>query len=160
MDEFVLDLITDRTQQDVDRWRELHDKGFAQMSDAERSEWLGYMKGRYNHEDMNRVERAVELLSERLTKIGYLPTPLVVKTDWTAEDTPYRGDIERYFNNIAALRGSMPFPEATPIAPTIGKRLNYIMANEIERILLDVDSFSKKTPDAWYRSGEIFSGEV
>lgn len=160
MSEIVLDLITDRTQGDVDRWRELHDKGFARMSAAERTEWLGQMKGRYNHEDMNRVERAVELLSERLTEYGYLPAPLVVKTNWTAEDTPYRGDIERYFNNIAILRGTMPFPEDTPDAPKIGDRLDYIVANNIEQILFYVNSFSNNTPDAWYRAGEIFSGEV
>ena len=160
MSEYVLNLITDRTQHDVDRWRELNDKGFTRMSEAERDEWFGYMKGRYSHEDLNRVERAVELLSERLREYGYLPTPLVVKTNWTAEDALYREDMERYLNNIAILRGAMPFPKDTPYAPTIDDKFDFVTANTIERILLDVNLFSEKTPDAWYRAGEIFSGEV
>ena len=155
-----LTLITDRTQQDVDRWRELHDKGWALMNDAERTEWLGFMKGRYNHEDLNRVENAVLRVSERLNELGYLHTPLVVKANWTAQDTPYVEDLERYLGNITVIRNSVPLPPGIPAAPTIGETLNYVKANNIEIILLEVDALAKKIPDAWNRSGEIFSGEV
>ncbi len=44
----ALTLITDRTGQDVSRWRELHDKGWLGMTEAEQSEWMGEMKGRYS----------------------------------------------------------------------------------------------------------------
>ena len=45
-------LVTDRTQADVERVRELAAKGFAAMTAAERAEWLAGMKGAYNAADL------------------------------------------------------------------------------------------------------------
>ena len=153
-------LITDRTSADVERWRQLHDKGFQKMSAAEKAEWLGFMKGRYTSEDMNRVESAVKAVSEALTELGYKHPTLSTKTNWTAQDCPTRDDMVRYFGNVAALREVIPVLRTTPAAPTVANRLNYARANDLEQILVDVDRVAKNIPQAWFAAGEIFSGEV
>ena len=44
----IVTLVTDRTQADVERVRELAAKGFAAMTADEQAEWLAGMKGTYN----------------------------------------------------------------------------------------------------------------
>ena len=56
-------LVTDRTEADVSRYSELRDKGWAEMTAAERAEWAAGMKGAYNpNSDMNRVASAMSYL--------------------------------------------------------------------------------------------------
>lgn len=155
-----LELITDRTLQDVERWRELHDKGWSAMTAAERSEWSGEMKGRYSFTDMNRVENAVAVLSDRFVGVGYLDTPLVTKTDWHQFSVPTRTDMTRYLGNIATLRGLVSVYDTTPFAPTVDQKFNYERANDIEKILLDIDEILTALPQSWFYAGEIMSGEV
>lgn len=156
----MLKFITDRTTRDVERWRHLHDKGWVNMSTAERNEWLGEMKGRYSYTDMNRVETAVETLSARLRELGYIHPPLSVKTDWSGLDCPTQGDMQRYYGNVAVLRSVSPVYKNTPVTPTVSQKLNYSRANDLEQILSDIDEITTKFPKAWYYAGEIFSGEV
>ena len=153
-------MIIDRTKQDVARWRELHDKGWDAMTAAERTEWLGEMKGRYNHTDMNRVESAVEALSARFVEEGYLASPLTVKTDWNRWSCPTLTDMERYLGNIERLRKLVPVYPTTPVTPTVKQKLDYNLANDIEKILVDLDDILTKIPQSVYRAGEIYSGEV
>ena len=130
------------------------------MSESERREWLGEMKGRYGHTDMNRVESAVATLSRRLNELGYKHLPLSVKTDWTREDIPTRDDMVRYYGNVEFLRQLAGVYPTTPVTPTVEYKLNYSRANDLEQILLDIDDITSKFADAYYYAGEIFSGEV
>lgn len=155
-----MNLITDRTSQDVARWRELHDKGLSAMSPAERVEWSGQMKGRYNHTDMNRVENAVKSLSDRMFDLGYLSTKLTVKTDWVESDSPTHDDFARYFGNVKILRDSVAVYGSTPFAPTVNTKLDHNRANDLEKILLDIDEITSGVSKSWYYAGELFSGEV
>ncbi len=109
---------------------------------------------------MNRVENAVKSISERLVENGYLSTPLSTKTDWSGLSVPTRADMERYLGNVATLRGLVPIYPTTPAAPTISQRFNYERANDIEKILLDLDDIITKIPHSWHRAGELYSGEV
>ena len=152
--------ITDRTWDDVKRWRELHDKGWAAMTASEQSEWTGEMKGRYTHNDMNRVENAVAELSGQFVDKGYLITPLTTKTDWNLWSVPTKTDMTRYLGNVATLRSLVTVYPTTPEAPTVDHRLDYERANDIEKILVDLYDILEKTPQSWFYSGEIYSGEV
>ena len=162
-----MNLITDRTTLDVERWKVLLNKGWNGMSESERQEWLGETtptpsaaKGMYTHNDLNRVESAVKVLSARLYDLGYLNSHLVVKTDWSYTDELTREDMERYYGNIARIRKNCTFYSSTPEAPTINQRLNHERANDIERILVDIDDISTRIPKSWYYAGEIMLGEV
>lgn len=155
----MLNLITDRTQTDVRRWRELRNKGWSNMTAEERAEWESSLKGAYNYTDMNRVEAAVEYVAERLREIGYT-VALNTKSDWDVTDKPTLADLNRYYSNVAQLREVIRVYQTTPITPTTEKKLDYQMANNLEQILVDIDELIGKTREAWYFSGEIYTGEV
>lgn len=152
-------LITDRTQADVDRFAELKAKGFHNMTDEEKAEWETHLKGAYNFTDMNRVESAVEYVANRLTEAGYVVMP-VVKKNWARTDKPTLADLTRYMKNVSDIRVALATYETTPEAPTTEKRLNYQTANAIEQILTDVDDLISKMVSAYYYSGDLYSDEI
>ena len=162
-----MDLITNRTLLDVERWKTLRSKGWDNMSLVERQEWLGEIettpsatRGMYTHNDLNRVEKAVESISRRLLDLGYMSSPLVVKTDWTQEDVVLKEDMNRYLGNIVTLCESVAQYPGIPTAPNVESRMTYSVANNIEKILMDIDSLATKIADSRRFVGEIMSGEV
>jgi hypothetical protein len=155
----ALHLVIDRTAQDVARWKYLRDKGWSRMTPEEQVEWSGTMKGAYSHADMNRVEGAVKLLSQRFTALGYPYFP-EVKTDWKDTDLPTRADMDRYFGNVEGLRNLVGIFVSTPPVPSTGNRLDYIMANHLEKNLMDLDRVYTNLTQSWSESGEIHAGEV
>ena len=155
----VLNLITDRTARDVERWRLLHSKGYAALTAEEKSEWDAGMKGAYNYEDMNRVESAVVFSANRLKETGHFVDP-VIHPEWHLGDYPTKEDMTRYFGNIALLRDLLPLYPTTPKAPTTGKKMDYLVANDIEKILSDIDRQVSAINQSWYYAGDVFTGEV
>ena len=133
----VVNLITDRTSEDVERWKTLLNKGWSRMSDEERAEWLTPMKGSYNSTDMNRVESAVEYIAELFVMAGYSFVPKV-KTTWQAKDRPTIDDMKRYFDNVAKLRSLTDVYSTTPAAPTMKNNMDWQTANDLEQILSDI----------------------
>ena len=162
-----MNMITNRTASDVERWRTLRDKGWANMSVSERQEWLGEItptpsaaRGMYTHNDLNRVESEVKNIVKLLEASGIDVPKLVTKTDWTYKDTLMDTDVERYYSNISTLREFFEVYQDTPKAPTIADNLNYTLANNIEKILVDVREIALRVIGFKYYSGEIFLGEV
>lgn len=126
-------LITDRTQADVERVKELAVKGFAAMTAAEQAEWLAGMKGAYNAADLNRVGTALNYLAGRLASICGRST-WTAKTDWAVTDIITASQAEAYRKQVQSIRDALTYPAGTPDAPELG-RLTYTGANDIERIL-------------------------
>ena len=155
----ALNLITDRTQRDVERWRLLHSKGYDALTDAEKAEWQTALKGAYNYVDMNRVESAVAFVANRLGELGYFVSP-EVKATWSITDHPTKADMNRYFGNIALLRAVLPLYQTTPKAPTTSKKMDYLVANDIEKILSDIDRQIATINQSWYYAGDVFTGEI
>lgn len=162
-----MNMIIDRTSLDVERWKTLRDKGWSGMTAEERSEWLGEIettpaatKGMYTHNDLNRVEKMVEVIVSRFKEAGYEPPELVTKTDWTYRDKVTKTDMTRYLANVLALREFFVVFSDTPRVPSIDARLNYKLANDIEKILNDVYNVADGLVRARYYAGEIISGEV
>lgn len=134
----LLTLITDRTAEDV-----------AQKT----------AKGFYNATDLNRVGAAVEYVAGRFQALGY-DFFVSVKKDWSESDTPTASQMETYRQNIATLRRQITVMQSTPETPETIRQLNYIRANNIEQILLDLDSLLDKLTKSWYFSGDLYAGEV
>ncbi len=134
----LLTLITDRTAEDV----------------ANKT-----AKGFYNASDLNRVGAAVQYVAERFAAQGYA-VAVSPKTDWTEKDIPTASELETYRQNIATLRALIAVMKSTPETPETMRFLDYIKANGIERILLDLDTLLTNAALAWYQSGELFAGEV
>lgn len=116
-------------------------------------------KGFYNASDLNRVGAAVQYVAERFAAQGYT-VAVSPKTDWLASDIPTASELETYRQNIATLRGLIAVMPTTPETPETMRFLDYIKANDIERILLDLDTLLTNAALAWYQSGEIYAGEV
>ena len=134
----VLSLITDRTMTDV---------------------LTGTDKGFYNASDLNRVGAAVKYIAERLTGYGYAVN-VSPKTDWPESDTPTASQMETYRGNIASLRAVIAVMASTPETPESMRALDYVKANDIERILQDLDTLITNMEQAWFFSGDLYAGET
>lgn len=156
---YGLHLVTDRTQLDVDRVSELVKKGWDNMTPEERSEWENGLKGAYNSSDLNRVQSAVRYLGDRLAAAGY-PLRLSDPKTWTAQDVPTQTELANYLADVRAIRGAFTLLNTTPPAPETMIGLNYIRANNIEQILLDVDTLLSNIVASFVYSGDIFGGEL
>lgn len=154
-----MNLITDRTAADVERYLTLRNKGFANLTAAERTEWLSPMKGAYNYTDLNRVEDAVGYVADKLRERGYR-VDISAKKTWTMTSLPTLSDMNTYLNNIKAIRSAFATLSTTPQAPSTIKGFTYKEANAIEQILIDVDQLLENMMSAWFFSGDLFSGEV
>lgn len=101
---------------------------------SERHEYVPYTeilptlatKGAYNYSDLNRVERAVAEISDRMG-LG-----LVTKTDWNMWDIPKVSDMERYLNNVKVIALAIG---STIVWPVTMNNFTYEQANNIELIL-------------------------
>lgn len=112
----------------------------------------------YNVSDLNRVGEAVRYLAERFTDCGYAVT-VTPKTDWTEDNVPTRKQLETYRRNIAELRRQLTVMQSTPETPETMRFLDYLKANDIERILLAVEDTLRRLEKTFWYSGEIYSGE-
>lgn len=155
----LLNLITDRTQADVDAVRALAAKGWAAMTDAEKADWTAGLKGAYNAADLNRVGAAVAYVAGRLADAGY-HAPVAPKQDWQMQDIPTPAQMQRYLADISTIRAALAVMPSTPDAPASMDKLTYTDANSIEQILLDMDALITKLISAYYYSGELIAGEV
>ena len=131
-------LVTDRTQADVD---------------------AGNAEGTYNASDLNRVGAAMNYVADRLKAAGYDPH-ISPKTDWKDDDWVDPAAQAVYLVDLAELRKQFTLYETTPEVSSDLEKLNYIEANSIEQILVDIDTLLTNIAAGWLYSGEIYSGEV
>lgn len=185
-----MELITNRTASDVSRVKSLLEKGWFNMTETEREEFISGMIGAYNHTDLNRVESAVQFVNDCLNSMQgdidtyreaqlvasdpfwlvpfAYPVTFETKTDWEVSDSPSVFDLERYLRNVSELTDRIPIVKNLP---STMDRLTIDGANEIERsILAEYDSGQNyeaetkrlidNTVKSFVYSGEIFGGEL
>ena len=181
------ELITDRTQADVDELVALLKKD---TFTADELTAFQTSKGAYNYTDLNRVESAVAYLAAAFVQaptdlrqyasdrnvawdavfdVPYDPDDyddITTKTDWAATDIPSATQMTRYLANVALIQSA--FTSAV-ILPSTMNNLTFDGANKIERALVEAyNSFVNMvaTREGYIRSamevsyaGEIYSGE-
>lgn len=113
----------------------------------------------YHATDLNRVEAACADLYQRFTDYGYAVT-VSPKADWSESDTPTTGQMETYRLNIAHLRAVIAIMASTPKTPETMRFLDYLKANDIERILQDLNTLITNMEQAWFFSGDLYAGET
>lgn len=131
-------LITDRTQADVDARNG---------------------KGTYNASDLNRVAVAMNYVAGRLESAGYDPH-ISQKTDWKDDDWVDPAAQAVYLGYLAELRSQFAMMQTTPPVPNDMEKLTYQEANDIEKILEDIDRLLANASQAWFYSGDIYASEV
>jgi len=113
-------------------------------------------KGYYNATDLNRVGHNIDYLAGLLNSYGYA-VAVAPKTDWQINDIQRATGMEQYIADLNALKdgfyGTVPLPDGmddlTPEA-----------ANNIERLLLEIEQSINNMAAALFYSGELFAGEV
>ena len=135
---YGLVLVTDRTQQDV----------------TNRTQ-----KGSYNASDLNRVGSAMDYLRDRFNSNGY-HIQINPKTTWREIDVPTQSDMTLYLGDLGTLKSAIALPVYTPEAPASMEYLTFTKANDIERILEVIDAMITLMVNAYWYSGELYSGEA
>lgn len=155
----ILYLVTDRTQQDVDRIRELSKKLNAGTATVEElAEWNSIaLKGSYDYSDLNRVGYAVQYLSEILKSRGY-DCPAIPKLDWSESGRGAPSDMAQYLQNVQTLRGILTLLPETPNVPADMEKLTWQEANAIEQILVDLESTIKTMLKTRVACGDAYCG--
>lgn len=137
-----MDLIINRTLADVEKALEYQMRGFQNLTETEKTEWLSGLKGSYNYTDLNRVESAVQMIANATN------VQVVTKTDWNTTDAFTLNDMERYLGNIRTIGGKN--------VPVSMVNMDYKIANQIEQSLIDLLTFI----GTWHPCGEVYCGEV
>lgn len=128
-------LIWDRSLDDVVFAKTLMTKYIngEQLTQDERMAWDAGLRGCYNARDVNRVEYHTRELQSLLNAEGYniqIDTSLWAKSDIMRYD-----DIARYLGNINDILDTFGRSSNAPPLPTIEQWIDYIAANDIEKIL-------------------------
>ena len=79
---------------------------------------------------------------------------------WYPEDIPLPMYVNQYISNLAELRKQFAMMASTPQVPADMAGLTHSEANDIEKILEDIDLLLTNAAKAWFYSGDLFSGEV
>lgn len=180
-------LVFDRTGADVERVKYLSTKiismGWDYLTADEQAEWFsgktvpltdangeqfvdangepllcreGIQKGSYNYTDINRVGDAMLALADLLTEAGY--STHVHPRKFKESDFISPADEQYYLKQAAIIHGSFPLYGTTPKVPPMVR--DYRQANDVEKILYDIDELLKKTQSQVVYAGEVFLGEV
>lgn len=142
--------------------------GLHLITDRKNSDVLnGTDKGSYKASDLNRVGAAMNYVADRLRAAGYDPH-ISPKTDWKDGDWVTPAAQAVYLGDLSELRKQFSVMKSTPEVPprilatgiNTNDGLTHTWANDIERILEDVDALLTNISAAWFFSGDLFSGEV
>lgn len=134
----MLNLIYDRTADDVAEALRLTQKAFAgTLTDEEKTVWLAGMKGAYDAIDMNRVAAAVLTLSGLLNAAGYKNEVSAQNFVEGEDSTDEKYSV--YLSNVQTLRDAIAVRASTPELPAADAKFDYVGANNIEKILADLD---------------------
>lgn len=129
------ELIYDRTQADVNDAKALISKYMRgeTLDGYEQGLWDKGLRGCYNTSDTNRVEYHTRELQSILNTNGYnihIDTRL-----WAKSDIMRYSDIVRYLGNIKTILDAFGRSANAPELPSIDVWIDYVVANDIEKIL-------------------------
>ena len=113
----------------------------------------------YNITDLNRVGQAMRYVAARLRACGFdvVVTP---RTDWVWTDRATPAAAKRYLNNLRKIRKALVLFASTPNVPSGKRPFTAEEANDIEKILIDVEDMVQRTMQCWYFCGDLYTGEV
>lgn len=165
----MTNLVYDRTAEDVAEVRrllwKLDPEVGEELTDEEWAKWNAGMKGAYNYTDMNRVESAVKTLAAALTAAGYPVEVTPVLKGSKSEDREWQeGDIVRwaqwttYLSNVQRLRDAYYTLAETGELPKPEDKLGYVGANNIEKVLADIDLLIDCMKASYRRCGTFRAG--
>ena len=139
--------IFNRNSNDVLKVQTYDTIGFQYLSDEQKQEWMGGLKGALNFNDLNRIENNMEFLANL-----YEIENMNFKTNWSCIDIPSRLDFQRIVVNLKVL-------ETTPKIPDLPLN-SYQKINDLEKILYDLYWVYENGSLAFARNDEKFKSEL
>lgn len=149
-------LVTDRTQADVNRVKQIAEKiKNGTVSESELEEYnKASAKGSYNYTDLNRVGRAVAYLASRMTALG-CNVSVTTKVDWKENDWITPSSAERYLADLEKIRSVFTQLSTTPSVPADMEKFTVEEANEIEKMLSDTEKLIQSLSGVFRHSGQV-----
>lgn len=132
-----MEFVTDRTQADVDARN---------------------AKGTYNTTDLNRVISNCNTIAQALNDAGYPVSISWSRTTWARTQIPTTDQMQEFLDNVNAIKAVLP--NNAPNAPASMAYLTYQGANDIEKILQDIDALLENLLSIFPRCGAAISGAV
>lgn len=157
-----MNLVFDRTEQDVADAKAIIKlillNGWDSLSSSQKATYLNGLKGAYNYTDLNRLENAISSVSQALNTYGYI-NKVNSKLDWGYAALPTTKDMARIKENIDNLRDAYYTYNSTPPTPAEGnlRFLDYVSANNLEKILYDVEEIAYKMVYSYRYSNTFYS---
>ena len=116
----------------------------------------GVVRGAYNYTDLNRVTAAMDGIKARLEKDGYrVDGYRDTVNEWSDSDAPRAAQLEAYLANVAAIRAVLDVLPTTPETPEDMDLLTWMEANDIEQILVDVETLAQSMRKVFRRSNQV-----
>lgn len=115
-------------------------------------------KGTYNAADLTRVTMAINEIAADLNAEGYPVTITWLKQNWLVTDIPTVEQMDNYLENVGKIKAALP--NTAPAPPASMAFLTYEGANNIERILYEVETLLNNTLSIYPRSGVWTSGGI
>ena len=153
-----LNLIYDRTQTDVNAAGSIRAKyqALRDWSGLTETEIMQLERGTLTNVTLNRVANAVSMLASALNAAGY--TVETTSQSFSEADRLKRSKYSVYLTNVQTLRDAIAVRASTPELPTADAKLDYIGANNIEKILADLDELLGWMKSSYRRCGTFQAG--
>ena len=145
-----IDPVTDRTEADVSYAKEILSKSWHELSNDQRNEYAGGLKGSLNRADLERIENDIQILLDVLeikseSYVGAVP------------EFPNERYFEKMRENVAAIRSKHSVHTDTPDVPELPFN-TWFKINAVEKILADVYEIANS--QFYYYSNEIYAGDI
>jgi hypothetical protein len=111
--------------------------------------------GYYNATDLNRVGEAVAYIGGLLNFYGYLVN-VAPKADWEISDIPREEQMVAYLHDLQTIKAA--FYGTTPLPATMNS-LGYVAANNIEKLLLEIEVYINRMIAGFRYAGDQYAGE-
>lgn len=134
-----VNLIFDRTQTDVNTAGSIRAKyqALRDWSGLTEAETAQLERGMLTNVTLNRVANVVSMLASALNAAGY--TVETTSQSFSETDRLKRSKYSVYLSNVQTLRDAIAVRASTPSVPAADAKLDYVGANNIEKILADLD---------------------
>ena len=116
-------------------------------------------KGYHNISDLNRIEEWCAYLADLLNSYNY-KINITAKTNWQLTDTRTVAQLERIRKNIALIRSTYSNIPRDITVPSNLSPINITKANDIEKILYDIDRIISEMESYFIYSGVSNAGQT
>ncbi len=93
----------------------------------------------YDYRDLNRVENALAILRDMLQNYG-ADVIINLHGEWKNGDNFTEQNAQQYLDNVSIIRSALPMLSTTPPVPPDMDKMTAVEANNIEKILTDVET--------------------